>query len=407
MIKKSRFTSLSARALVALAMAAALAAGACDSGKDSKPAGKGGAQPGGKGGTAEKAVTIYSLDVVDAQTAFAFGSPDEDYGTFVLKTTDGGAHWAAILRTKDADLAGFDFVDANNGVAITDVGAVYTTADGGQTWKTSSDATQFTPRFTAPAPTAGAKGGVAPVVSIEGIAAAGAKDLWAFGSRDEAASGAGGKVTTATHPVVVRSTDGGATWKEVQLGSGLPAVGLRRGFFLDPQNGYAVGGDVDDAPEGAVLKTTDGGATWKPLSTGVKQVPTGVCFADANRGWVVGATEDATGTYGPSQILTTADGGATWQSQFKAPGSLYAVRFADAQNGWAAGGGGRILRTTDGGATWTEQTTVDWASGPEIDADDPVQPEGRDQPSFSGIVLLAPDRGFAAADLGVYEYKRK
>jgi photosystem II stability/assembly factor-like uncharacterized protein len=35
--------------------------------------------------------------------------------------------------------------------------------------------------------------------------------------------------------------------------------------------------------------------------------------------------------------------------------TLYAISFADAQNGWAVGASGTIVRSTDGGATWAKQ----------------------------------------------------
>ncbi len=39
------------------------------------------------------------------------------------------------------------------------------------------------------------------------------------------------------------------------------------------------------------------------------------------------------------------------------PAALHAVRFVDANEGWAAGDGGLVLRTIDGGATWERQPT--------------------------------------------------
>lgn len=55
-------------------------------------------------------------------------------------------------------------------------------------------------------------------------------------------------------------------------------------------------------------------------------------------------------------IIYSDDNGQSWR-QAKVPVdlTLTSVRFADAQNGWAAGHYGVILHTADGGATWQKQ----------------------------------------------------
>jgi photosystem II stability/assembly factor-like uncharacterized protein len=89
------------------------------------------------------------------------------------------------------------------------------------------------------------------------------------------------------------------------------------------------------------------------------------------------------------------------------PAALRAVRFADAQNGWAVGMGGKIFKTSDGGATWAEQTEQDWTGGQSVDLTDPVDPKGGPQPDFTAFVLVAPGHGFATSDMGIYEYRAK
>jgi photosystem II stability/assembly factor-like uncharacterized protein len=89
----------------------------------------------------------------------------------------------------------------------------------------------------------------------------------------------------------------------------------------------------------------------------------GVCFLDANTGWVVGDK---------GLCLTTADGGKTWAKvDTKAAATLRCVRFKDANTGYISGDGdeagppfrghfvtgrpnkpGTLLTTTDGGKTW-------------------------------------------------------
>jgi photosystem II stability/assembly factor-like uncharacterized protein len=67
-----------------------------------------------------------------------------------------------------------------------------------------------------------------------------------------------------------------------------------------------------------------------------------------------GASLIAVGPLG--RIVISKDGGASWQ-QVPVPVSsdLVAVRFLDAQNGWAVGHDGVVLHSRDGGATWVKQ----------------------------------------------------
>lgn len=405
---------MSARTLRIACLILVLAAAGCGS-PEPKPAAPGkGADNGPTSKTAPRGsaeergdTTLYGLDVVDAQTAFAWGTNDQGYvGSLVLKTSDGGAHWTCVLRTDQTELVGIDLLDAQNGTAISNGGVVYTTSDGGATWKASNDLGLLTQRFSL-APQETAARAQQSYSELDGITFSGEKNGWAFGNRVENAPGTKpGRINQVTRPVVLRTTDG-ASWKELKLGADAPAVGLTRGFFTDAQKGCVVGGDIDEDVTGPVLRTTDGGTTWKAVTQDAKQVPEDVFFVDAAHGWVVGATEDENGEPGPSEVFATTDGGQTWRLLAKVPASLRSVRFADAQNGWAVGAGGKIFGTTDGGATWADQTAQDWSAGQMLDLTDPQYPQGGPAPTFTGFVLVAPGHGWASADLGVYEYKAK
>lgn len=115
--------------------------------------------------------------------------------------------------------------------------------------------------------------------------------------------------------------------------------------FVNASTGYAVG---DSNPGSSlILKTTDGGATWAPVAgqpAALSQLKD-VFFLDANTGWIVG---DGGETY------RTTDGGAQWTDQFQGDfTNLTSVTFLDAFRGAACGDGGEVRTTNDGGTTWT------------------------------------------------------
>ena len=120
------------RALVLLVALVALVAPACDTSEPGPPSSNRAEAPPSSN---RDEITLYAVDPVDAQTAFAYGTNDADFvGSTVLKTDDGGAHWRAVMRTEKSELVGLDFADKSNGIALADGGAVFVTKDGGETW---------------------------------------------------------------------------------------------------------------------------------------------------------------------------------------------------------------------------------------------------------------------------------
>ncbi|MFS2138982.1 WD40/YVTN/BNR-like repeat-containing protein [Duganella sp. Dugasp56] len=163
---------------------------------------------------------------------------------------------------------------------------------------------------------------------------------------------------------VLLSDDNGKTWRQVPV----PVrATLTNVFFVDAKNGWAVG------HSGIVLASHDGGETWEKQLDGklaakinadlvkesgddfqrrnaeqlVQDGPDkpflGVYFADANRGWVVGA-------YGIA--FTTEDGGKHWQSiipnvENRQLRHLYSIQ-AVAGKFYITGEQGTLLASTDG-----------------------------------------------------------
>jgi photosystem II stability/assembly factor-like uncharacterized protein len=207
--------------------------------------------------------------------------------------------------------------------------------------------------------------------------------------------------------VVLRTTDGGATWN---LALELVGDTLLDVDFVDERTGWMVG------TSGVVYATTDGGRTvtpeppgsWpavydrQPSSALINESIASIFFVDPKTGWAAGDAPTGQEASLRGLVLGTGDGGRTWRelkdrSGKGAPFSINDVWFTSATDGWAAGGNLEdneedvLLRTTDGGRTWERRPTgaaeylravqfVDrdhgWVVGMTVDTVDPSGPPG-------------------------------
>ena len=124
--------------------------------------------------------------------------------------------------------------------------------------------------------------------------------------------GKGGTSYSRLKPVIMHTTDGGNTWVDKLLNSGIDFPRGEWGWkiqFLTPQIGFV---SLENDAAAAILKTTDGGETWKRIVIRDQQGNVdleGVGFIDEKTGWAGGWG------HGPPQLGTTSgttDGGATW-----------------------------------------------------------------------------------------------
>jgi photosystem II stability/assembly factor-like uncharacterized protein len=116
------------------------------------------------------------------------------------------------------------------------------------------------------------------------------------------------------------------------------------------QVGYAVGVLPESLDGfGVVVKTTDGGATWEPQNVGFQGVLNSVYFRDDSSGFAVG---------GLGKAIRTSDGGANWETMaVPDSGALNSIQFPEnGQTGYIGlypqDGGSKVLKTTDGGDNW-------------------------------------------------------
>ena len=168
---------------------------------------------------------------------------------------------------------------------------------------------------------------------------------------------------------ILRTTDGGRTWKEI---STIPNLGVSALAFPTAKVGYLYAASVDSEGQVAeILRTTDGGRTWSqthaPASSSGR-APTTLKFFSATSGLFINLY-DCTDSCTP-EVVTTKDAGKTWQvSKFGASAYYPQSATALAPNRYVVGSSanGRALtwlgQTTNGGEKWTTLSNLRLRSG--------------------------------------------
>jgi photosystem II stability/assembly factor-like uncharacterized protein len=260
------------------------------------------------------------------------------------------------LREVRQGLFGTCFPTERDGWMVGELGRIFHTADGGETWE-RQDANTKRPLLTISCLDAR----TAWIAGKEGIvfATTDAGTTWT-----EVKTGSSRHIFSLVftdgergHGVgdfgtMIHTEDGGKTWTVTRVP---PEIGLPESAFdtgVDPGdiNLYAISyGDRDHlwivGEFGTIMASEDGGRTFKQQHGPVESTLFGVFFADAKRGWAVGMD---------NVILHTEDGGVNWLVQ-PAPVSQrsYYDVFIRGQNGWIVGNSGTVLKSSDGGASWT------------------------------------------------------
>ena len=159
---------------------------------------------------------------------------------------------------------------------------------------------------------------------------------------------------------VLRTTDGGATWKKLTVTS--DALDFRDIDAVDARTAYVL--SIGNGPASRIYKTTDAGATWtlQFRNDDPKAFYDAMSFWDRNHGIVIGDSID-----GQFCVMTTENGGRTWvrvpatalppalenEGAFAASGTNIALfGKSHAWIGTGAGAKARVLHTVDRGRTW-------------------------------------------------------
>jgi photosystem II stability/assembly factor-like uncharacterized protein len=306
---------------------------------------------------------LRGLSVVSAAAVWASGQR----GT-VVRTTDGGRHWAAdtIPTAAKLDLRAVAGTSATvaHVLSIADSGRIFRTIDGGRSWSlrfmsvrkgaffdairfwdmrhgiavsdpvdarfllvtTSNGGDTWTEMPTDRLPLA---------LPSEGAFAASGSCLATYGSRDVWFVTGGASVARIFH-----SSDRGRSWTvhDTPFRAGAASEGIFSVAFRDAKHGVIAGGDYQKRALGGrnLALTSDGGASWTLVDSA--RSPSGFKSAVAYVPGTAGKKLVAVGLNGTD---VSSDGGMTWVATDTV--AYNSVQF-DGKGGYAVGPKGRVAR---------------------------------------------------------------
>lgn len=305
---------------------------------------------------------IRSLYMLDANTAIAGGWGSSAAGlqpTIFIKTTDGGAIWTYLAQSaanKTYEYAyDIGFKDANNGIAAggaTKTSNFLRTTDGGLNWVPLNTPCAFVINRL--------------FVFGDNIIAVTTSSVLLkstnFGTSWELLTPISNTTLTKIFAVnnnviyvagqkgvILKTTDGGNTWKTSFQVTNNVCVNINSIYFVDQNLGFTANS------YGVIAKTTDGGTTWtasKKDTTAATVTNSAVVFTSSTVGYVAGQMSSSI-----DAIYKTTDGGTTWKSTTGTVAKgLNAIAFFNAQSGIVVGSSMKVAYTKDGGTTWTAGT---------------------------------------------------
>ena len=163
---------------------------------------------------------------------------------------------------------------------------------------------------------------------------------------------------------IYKTTDAGASWT-LQLANTDPKVFLDAMAFWSPERGIAYSDSIDG--QFVIFRTTDG-RTWTRIPNAAlpPALPNEGAYAASGTNLAVHGSNDVWIATTASRVLHSADGGNTWSIAQTpvatgAAAGIFSVAFRDAQHGIVVGGDyqkeleavDNAAVTSDGGKTWT------------------------------------------------------
>jgi photosystem II stability/assembly factor-like uncharacterized protein len=294
---------------------------------------------------------VYSIAVAPSLLSTVYVGTAQNAA---IKTTDGGATWAALGPSGEVDSLAVDPTNPNTVLVANQNDGIYRSTDGGANWQYGTyDYQELIAVGYAPSDHlrayAGGWNGVV-IRSTDGGASWGMAGTVPGQVLSIAVSPASpDTVYVATQGPPYRSTDGGATWAVLSLPIANYLVFSSDGSLLAGTAGWY------DCPGGGVSRSTDDGSTWTSLGL---SLPAG---AGAVAAIVASSADPATiyaGTMG-SGVFKTTDGGGTWAPTALVSTSINALATgATANDVYAGAVGAGLLESSDGGTSWQPVNTL-------------------------------------------------
>lgn len=272
---------------------------------------------------------LSDLCIIDKNTLLVVGDKKPDCTANVYKSVDGGASWESATNNslKNVNYGGIYSLNKDNIWIVGDSGTIYHSTDIANSWTKIEVPIEFRDD------------------AFLRVVAKSTDNIWVVGN----------KHAHDNYPIMIHSTDAGATWKRHNPVKDLdidPALG---GHFLGIKTYgnsiWAIGGFGE-----FVLRSIDNGTTWTDITSSL----TG--GGDANDIFLLSETE-AYVAYDYGGIFSTSNSGQDWTEYY--PGTnnwLVGISILDNINIWACGVPAgtneysSINYSSDAGTTWQEQT---------------------------------------------------
>lgn len=255
---------------------------------------------------------LTRLQVLDPETLMVLGGG----GCVLRRSDDAGATFRKVFIIVEQNCAGqidaFNFVDRQTGYLLIRGGNVYRTTDGGQTFSRQT--------------------------AIPGTDSS--NNPSGNHAVDVAFTGPGTGIVFVQPPnngpsIAFSTTDAGNSWKPVE---GIDPGVVRRVWFFDAQNGFAVGPNT-------LLATTDGGKTWHAKAGAAGQDITSIRCINLQTCLMTTAKGD--------KLLRTTDGGANVTEITPSSQAIFAAAFNSSARVAAVGAAGTTVLSDDGGVNYT------------------------------------------------------
>lgn len=258
-------------------------------------------------GTKDEITSLFFLDS-NRGWASAINYSVSPFGTLLLKTMNGGINWTGIqYPDSDIFITCILFRDSLNGWMGGRQNALVRTTDGGATWTQAVIDTSVLAFF--------------PVLSIKFY-------------NDKYGYACGGSFDIAG--VIWRTENGGDTWDAMDP-SEAPPDEIHELHIFDSLHVIGAGGDPDYGGGVGMIRTSDGGLTWKNQPLGMPGNAFDIDFRNNYEAW---------SPLGPRRTLIySLDAGVTW-TEIAAPDSaaIFKMTFPDSLHGWAVGRYGAVLK---------------------------------------------------------------